>query len=132
MTSKIVLLKDYRKPKPSKRQKQKSQYELYPLPFFDGKTLCTWAAKPSGDYTADCEVGRKYAVAFLQSCDGTVGWSSLLAPILADMFRAGHAGVRPDESIRLDGIMVGFMSTIGKVLAVSYMNLSESTRQQYD
>jgi hypothetical protein len=42
-----------------KRQRQKSQYELYPLPFFNRDACCTWDVRPTGDYTADCKTGQR-------------------------------------------------------------------------
>jgi hypothetical protein len=99
-------------------EKRKSFYELYPLPFFDRETRNTWAVHPSGDYTADCETGRKYARAFLQSCDGTVGWSCLFRAILKGMVKAGPAGVWPDGDIKLDGTAVGFLGVVGTVLTI--------------
>ena len=69
---------------------------------------------PTGNYWDDCETGKIYAVEFLKSCDGTVGWSSLLTQIVADMIRAGPDGSWSDGGVRLNGVVVGFMSTIGK------------------
>jgi hypothetical protein len=109
-----------------RRPRQKSQYELYPLPFFNAKAStgpCTWDVTPTGDYAADCEIGHSYAVEFLRSCDGTVGWSSLLACITADMIRAGTDGVSPDGHPRVNGTVVGFMSTIGRELCSAYARL---------
>jgi hypothetical protein len=54
-----------------------AQYELYPLPFFNAEARSTWV------------------VEFLKSCDGAVGWSSLLQVIVADMIRAGPSGLWP-------------------------------------
>jgi hypothetical protein len=73
-----------------KRAKQKSQYELYPSLFFNRKDRCTWDVKPTGNYTADCEMGLAYAIEFLKTCDKTNGWASLLQSITADMIRAGY------------------------------------------
>jgi hypothetical protein len=56
-----------------KRQRQKSQYQLYPLPFFNRDACCPWEVSPTGDYTVDCKTGQRYAVDFLDSCDGTNG-----------------------------------------------------------
>ena len=64
--------------------RQKSMFELYPLPFFDrdrsGGQRC-WAVKPSGDYGLDCATGRAYAADLITSCDGSYGWAAMLAPI---------------------------------------------------
>jgi len=98
--------------------KVKSQYELYPMPFFDRESHCTWKVQPTGDYGRDCSVGRDYAREFLKSCDGTVGWASLLRSIALDMVRAGPmAGKLPDGSPRSNGVIVGFMGMIGDALA---------------
>jgi hypothetical protein len=66
-------------------------YDLYPLPFFNRETRNTWDVSPTGDYRADCETGRAYAIEFLKTCDGSIGWSALLSPIVASMI-----GVAPD------------------------------------
>jgi hypothetical protein len=52
----IVQPSDYRTPIP-KKAKVKSQYELYPLPFFNRERRCTWDMKPTGNYSADLETG---------------------------------------------------------------------------
>src|SRR4051794_10274842 len=78
------------------RKTLQSQYEKYPLPFFNGKTRNTWDVTPTGDYGADCRTGRQYAVEFIKSCDGTYGWTSLLQCVVADMIRAGTAGTHAD------------------------------------
>src|SRR5450759_3721906 len=100
----IIQLSDHRLP-PPKRVKVKSQYELYPLPFFNRKKRCTWDVAPSGDYSADCETGRAFAIEFLKSCDGTVGWVSLMGQIVTDMIDAGTIAGRPKSK----GIVIGFM-----------------------
>jgi hypothetical protein len=88
MSAAVVQLSDYRrKPKVRRRRKSASQYELYLLPFFNAKARCTWDVKPTGNYSEDCETGHAYAVEFLKSCDGTIGWSTLLE---RDAFRLGH------------------------------------------
>jgi hypothetical protein len=100
----VVKLDDYRTPAPPP---QRSQYELYPMPFFDRDAGSTWRVTPTGDYAADVETGRRYGWAFLRSCDGTVGWAALLPAIVADMVRAGQ----------VNGIVVGFMGVVGRMLA---------------
>jgi hypothetical protein len=98
---------------------KKSQYELYPMPFFSAAAQDTWTAKPSDDYTADCELGRAHAIRFLQSCDGTVGWASTFSQIVGDMISKGPQGKRwGDGHVSPGGVVVGFMSTIGKALAI--------------
>jgi hypothetical protein len=108
--SNVVQIKDYLPPP------QKSQYELYPLPFFDAATLCTWNVKPTGNYGDDCKIGRQFAIDFLQSCDGTVGWSALLPAIVADMIRAGTNGAFADGHPKINGIVIGFVGTLGRVI----------------
>jgi hypothetical protein len=103
----------------SNLNRRTSQYAIYPLPFFDRKRLSTWAVQPSGNYSADCELGEKYAVEFLNSCDGTLGWSALLPAIVADMICRGPDGVFPNGHPKTNGVVIGFMGTIGKALAVS-------------
>jgi hypothetical protein len=118
MTAQILRLDD-RRPVPLKRvrrPKQKSQYELYPLPFFNAKERCTWDVKPTGNYAADCDTGRDYAFEFLNSCDRTNGWASLLQHIVVDMIGAGLTGRWADGGPRSNGIVIGFMGTIGKAL----------------
>jgi hypothetical protein len=112
----VVRLSDYRPP-PPKRQKVKSQYEKYPLPFFNGKDRCTWDVKPSGNYFADCETGHAFALEFLKTCDGTNGWASLMGCIVTDMILAGPpADLWPDGRPHSNGVVVGFMSVIGKAV----------------
>jgi hypothetical protein len=99
-----------------RRTKTTSQYDLYPMPFFNREQRCTWDVKPTGDYGVDCETGREYAVRFLESCDGTIGWGSIVGQIVGDMILAG-----PDEVARgrksSNGVVIGFMGVIGSVLA---------------
>jgi hypothetical protein len=103
----------------------RSQYEKYPLPFFNADALSTWHVKPTSDYAADCETGRHYAIEFLKSCDGTVGWCTLLPQIVADMIRAGTSGTFADGSPKINGVVIGFASAIGRALC-----LAEITRQR--
>ena len=81
-----------------KRPKQKSQYELYPLPFFNGKDHCASDVKPTGDYAADCETDEAYAIEFVKTCDKNYGWASLMQSITSDMIRAGST----------NGIVIGW------------------------
>lgn len=111
----VVRIKDYLPPPPRPVQ---SQYKAYPLPFFSAEGRRTWAVTPTGNYREDCETGKVYAIEFLKSCDGTVGWSSLLSQIVADIIRAGPDGTWSDGGVRLNGVVVGFMSTIGKQLCM--------------
>jgi hypothetical protein len=114
-TEKIVRLSD-RRPPP---EKPTSQYERYSLPFFNGKKRCTWDITPIGNYTADYETGKAFAVDFLKSCDGSVGWASLMPSIVADMILAGTSGSSPDGRSKVNGIVIGFMSVIGRALVHS-------------
>ncbi len=108
----VVRLNDY-------RPKQKSQYELYPLPFFNAEKLCTWDVRPTANYFADCRTGSNYAIEFLKSCDGTVGWMTLLGEIVADMIRAGLRGPTfHDGTHSVDGLVVGFMRVLGDELYI--------------
>jgi hypothetical protein len=100
-------------------QRQKSLYEIYPLQFFDRETRNMWAVQPTGDYENDCETGKKYARQFLNLNDGTPGWSSLLRGIVGGMVRAGPDKIWPDGEAKLNGIAIGFLTTVGKALAAS-------------
>ncbi|MGI8567880.1 MAG: hypothetical protein ACR2KT_01725 [Methylocella sp.] len=103
-----------------------SQYELYPLPFFAAKDHSTWAVRPKGNYCEDYETGKAYAIEFLQSCDGTIGWCTLLSSIVNDMVLAGPTGTLHRGKPHVDGIIIGFMGTIGRALA-----RASATRQNY-
>lgn len=95
-----------------------SQYERYPMPFFNAEKHCTWDVRPTGDYTADCRTGRNYAVEFLRSCDGSYGWRSLLQQIVSDMIGAGASRWR-DGGVRVNGIVIGFMHVLSEALYVA-------------
>jgi hypothetical protein len=114
-------------PTKRRRRKAKSQYELYPLPFFNADAHCTWDVKPTGDYTVDCETGRRYATEFLQSCDGTLGWTWLLQSIVADMIRAGTDGTFPSGHPTVNGIVIGFMGVIGRAACVAALAFPAET-----
>jgi hypothetical protein len=87
--------------------------------------------QPSGDYSADCELGEKYALEFLNSRDGTAGWASLLPQIVAEMIGRGPDGVFPDGHPRTNGVVIGFMGTIGKALAKN-AGLLQTSRFAFD
>jgi len=87
------------------------------MPFFDRAALCTWKVLPTGVYSDDCETGKAYALEFLNSCDGTVGWTTLLAQITRDMILVGPDTKFANGEPSTNGIVVGFMGTIGKALA---------------
>jgi hypothetical protein len=112
----VLQLSDYRIPPPEKT-KAKSQYELYPLPFFNRGKRCTWDVTPSGNYSVDCDTGQAFAIEFLKSCDKTNGWASLMQSIVADMIRAGPSGSFANGCPKVNGIVIGFMGVIGGGLA---------------
>lgn len=109
MTNNVVQL---RPPRPC----VESQYQKYPLPFFDGYTLRTWNVTPTGDFAADVATGRRYAIEFLKSCDGTVGWVSLLPQIVVGMVGAGPHATFANGDCKVDGIVLGFASVLGRAL----------------
>jgi hypothetical protein len=100
-----------------RRQEKKSQWELYPLPFFKLKTRSLWDVKPTGDYGKDCETGKAYAIEFLNSCDGTACWAHLLPQMVGDMIRAGPVNKDASGGSYPGGIIVAFMLEIGFQLA---------------
>lgn len=111
----VVRLADYRKPAPVKatRKKGASFYEIYPMPFFDRKARSSWSVVPTGDYSADVKTGREYGRLFVQSCDMTVGWQTLLASIVGDMVRAGPmTACWSDGRPKNNGIITGFMGVV--------------------
>jgi hypothetical protein len=110
----VVRLTDHQR-----KPRLKSQYDLYLLPFFNAESRSTWAVQSTGNYTEDCQLGRRYAIEFLKTCDGTVGWSSLLQQIVADMIRAGPSGSWADGHPKINGIVIGFMGTIGCALTIT-------------
>ena len=117
--SDVVQLSDYRKPPPKldRGKREKSKYELYPLPFFDAEAKNVWCVRSTGNYVKDCEIGREYGYEFLKSCDGSNGWRTLLSDIVGDMTRAGPSGRYPDGRPRINGIVIGFMTVIGGAVA---------------
>ncbi|MFL6797463.1 MAG: hypothetical protein ACJ8F3_08635 [Xanthobacteraceae bacterium] len=129
--SSVIKLSDDQRFRPRKRRKspkQKSCFELYPLPFFNRKApLSYWDVTPTGDYATDCAIGKAYAFQFLRTCDGTVGWRTLLGCIVADMIRAGTSGAFADGYSKVNGIVVGFMGTISTVLIHDYAGFSFHT-----
>ena len=106
----VVLLDKYREPP------VQSQYEQYHLPFFAAEDHSTWSVKPTGDYFEDRQTGKRFAIEFLRSCDGTNGWVTLLPQIVGDMIIAGPSGTFADGWPKVNGIVVGFVGTISKVL----------------
>jgi hypothetical protein len=100
-----------------RRQKGKSQWERYPLPFFNRQKRSLWNVAPTGNYETDCKTGREYAIKFLESCDGTPCWAHLLPHIVGDMIRAGPVDKDGQGGSYPGGIVVAFMLTIGFELA---------------
>jgi hypothetical protein len=98
-----------------------SQYERYPLPFFNAKAHSTWHIEPIGDFKTDRETGRRYAIEFLQSCDGTVGWVTLLPQIVSDMVCAGASGTYADGHPKVNNVVMGFMAVIGRATCMLCM-----------
>jgi len=47
-----------------------------------------------------------------------LGWTTLLAQIVGDMVRAGPSGAWADATPKINGVVIGFMNTLGKVLYV--------------
>ena len=93
--------------------RQKSFYELYPVPFFDAKARNTWNVEPTGNYVSDLELGKQCAEQFLATCDLTFGWSTLLGSIVSDMVTAGNvSGNRPNGEPKSNGLVIGFMGVI--------------------
>jgi hypothetical protein len=100
------------------RKRVGSQYEKYPtLEFFNAAAHSTWNVQATGDYVADCATGRRYAIEFLRSYDGTVGWVSLLGQITADMIRAGTSETWGNGQPKVNGVVIGFMGVISRAVA---------------
>ena len=94
-----------------------SLFDLYPLPFFNKRTKSCWDPKHTGDYAKDCETGEDLGRQFLQTADGTSCWANIIGWIVADMIRAGADRPRRGRTWRpINGVVVGFMATIGRVL----------------
>ena len=51
--------------------------------------------------------------------DGTVGWSTLLPQIVANMIRAGTSGTFADGRPKINGVVIGFASAIGRALCMA-------------
>lgn len=100
-----------------RRQKGKSQWEIYPLPFFNREKRSLWKVSPTGNYGTDCATGRAYALKFLQSCDGTDCWAHLLPQMVGDMIRAGPVNEDAPGASYQGGIVFAFMLTVGFALA---------------
>ena len=79
------------------------------LPFvqrLDDGTLCHWLVKPTGRWSVDCDTGAEYARLFLPFLRINLG-PVMLGWIGIDMIAAGDR----------NGIVVGFLSTIGDAAA---------------
>jgi hypothetical protein len=100
-----------------RRRRNPSMFELYPLPFFDAKSPCSsWNIKPTGNYEADCQTGQQYASEFLDTWDGTHGWTMLLPSIVADMIRAGPTGTFANGEPKINGIVIGFVGVLSRII----------------
>ena len=102
--------------KPNKRPAEQSQWDKYPLPFLDKAQRLCWNAKPSQDRSADFDRGRGFARQFLASCDGTVGWETLLGQIVCDMVRMGPAVQWKDGGVNCGSVVGGFFREISRHL----------------
>ena len=100
------------------KAKTKSQYDKYPLPFFNKRKRLTWDATPSGDMQADSERGREYARQFLASCDFTYGWNSLLGQIVLDIVRMGPQVRWKDGSVSCGPVVLGFFGELSRALVL--------------
>ena len=109
--------------------RQESQHERHPLPFFDAKSRSSWTIRATGNYSADYAMGQEYALAFLESNDGTVGWRTLLAQIVKDMIGAGPCGRYPSGAPKVDCVVIGFMNTLGSALIAGAPGLGVLTKQ---
>jgi hypothetical protein len=88
------------------------------LPFTDRKAQGPgywWSVNPTGDYQADYEVGRQYAMDFWRQCGAHGNFGLELGEIMFAMHRLERkrSGARRD---RLSGIEVGFIRTIGEIV----------------
>ena len=110
-----------RKRSASRRRKEPTFFDKYRMPFFDAKNMTNrfWNIKPTGDYATDCMLGEHYAVRFLNSCDGTVGWAHVLACIVHDMIQRGPERIRKNGSGAPGGVVIGFMGTVSKIVALA-------------
>ena len=102
--------------------------EIDALPFVGslgrGQGWNYWAAKPTGDYTADCKQGRAFAEAFIPLLR-TSGGVSLVPAITRGMINAN------DQS----GLVIGFMNRLGEqaalwhwVCSIPKMSKSQATK----
>jgi hypothetical protein len=98
-------------------KKVQSQWEDYPLPFFNKQKRSLWNVAPTGNYETDCETGSMYAKQFLQSCDGTDCWAHLLPQIVGGIIRSGPVDKDATGGGYQGGIVLSFMLTIGFALA---------------
>lgn len=118
MTAEIIKFEKYsnRTSTKTRRRAGKSFYQIYRLPIFNHRKRCAWNVKPSGDYAKDCRKGHALGLRFLETCDGSLGWASVMGPIIGDMIRRGPSGYRKDGTPQIDGMVIGFALAIGEAL----------------
>jgi hypothetical protein len=123
--ARIVKLSAHRKQREKKqhaaRPQQPSFYELYPMRFFDADRRSAWAVQPTGDYSEDRRTGEAYFKEFLKSCDGSILWPIVLQRIVADMIGQGYRAEHADGTRRCDGIVDGFMHSVGQMLSLMHL-----------
>lgn len=90
------------------------------LPFFKpGKRGGSWwSVHPTGDYEADHETGRGYALALLPLMRVEVAGPATIPWIVGDMM-AACSRRRGDD--RFSGIEVGFLSGLGDIIAAGHV-----------
>jgi hypothetical protein len=106
----------------SKLSRRNTRHDQYAyrrkLPFVgNDKGGDWWNVTPSGRYEADYQTGKAYAVAFWRICGGRPNVGSDLGGILMAM----HAPTRRRSQRHngLSGIEVGFIRTIGEIIAIT-------------
>jgi hypothetical protein len=88
------------------------------LPFVNRKSLdglSWWSVVPTGNYQADYEVGRRHAMEFWRQCGTNGNFGLDLGQILMEMHSPKRK--RSDRHNGLSGIEVGFIRTIGELMA---------------
>jgi hypothetical protein len=77
-----------------------------------------WAVKPTGDYAVDYQTGKEFAFQFLESNDRTYGWTTMLTEVVGDMIRADEGEKWRDGRTKMNGVVIGFLNTLGKLLSI--------------
>ena len=88
--------------------------------------VLTWDVVPTGD----SETGKRYAIEFLSSCDGSLGWMFLMPSIVSNMMGAG-TDRWPDGAATRQRHSDGFMDVMGRALcavASTFAEPSPSTK----